>query len=105
MSRRDEAGLAVVAPIIRSNGIDASKDFGGVGKVEPTIGKSGGPLGRIVSDPHVALMYPRKWGWQWGYKKIARIYIVAAQCLPRLAISAAARPSRTAARRSNFSRG
>ena len=35
VSRRDEAGLAVVAPVVRGNRMEAGKDLDGIGKVEP----------------------------------------------------------------------
>ena len=57
VSRRDEAGLAVVAPVVRGNRMEAGENLGGIGKVEPAVLKRGRTLRRIEGDPHDLLMY------------------------------------------------
>src|SRR5260370_40585734 len=66
VSRRDEAGLAVVAPVVRGNRMEAGKDLDGIGKVEPAVFKRGVTLRRIEGDPHDFLMYPQKCKRQYG---------------------------------------
>src|SRR5712692_5958943 len=66
VSRRDEAGLAVVAPVVRGNRMEAGKDLDGIGKVEPAVFRRGVTLRRIEGDPHDFLMYPQKCKRQYG---------------------------------------